>query len=55
MTKQDKENYLEKHKDAVCCSEICSAPKMWWCGYRAIKHIKECRDFKPVEEKNEQN
>lgn len=50
MTKEEKQTYLDKHNDAICCSQICSACKDWYCDYRSSKHILECRRFKPKEE-----
>lgn len=55
MTKKEKQAYLDKHKVAVSCCQICSAPKHWWCNYKSIKHIFECKAFKPVEKENEQS
>ena len=53
MTKAEKEIYLNNHNDTTCCSQICASPIYWWCGYRSIKHIFECKDFKPKEEEND--
>lgn len=51
MTKKEKQTYLDKHSDTIHCGQICSAPIYWWCGYRSPKHILECKDFKPKENK----
>lgn len=53
MTKKEKQTYLDKHKVAVCCCQVCASPIYWWCGYRSIKHIFECKYFKPKEEEND--